>query len=107
MNGSPELNFTYTAQGLLLRGSAGCNPRPIWPRGRQNVTVTYDHGYADGDVPQDVRLVAIQLAMRLIVQGVAQSETIRDTTVNYGMSADDLTANETRILAAYLNARSF
>jgi hypothetical protein len=105
VDGAAEPNFMYTEQGLLLRGTLGCNPRPTWPRGRQNVTVTYDHGY--DEVPRDVRMVAVQIAMRLVVQGVAQSETIGDATMNYGMAADDLTRNEERILAGYLNARSF
>lgn len=105
VNGAPESSFTYTSSGLLLRGGAGGYPRPIWPRGRQNVTVTYDHGY--DEVPRDVRMVAVQLAMRLIVQGVAESETVGDVIVDYGMSADDLTANEQRVLARYLNPRSF
>jgi hypothetical protein len=105
VNGAPELSYAFKPTGELLRGSAGNNPRPLWPRGRQNVTVTYDHGY--DEVPRDVRMVAVQIAMRLIVQGVAQSETVGDVTISYGQPADNLTVNETRILATYLNVRSF
>jgi hypothetical protein len=105
VNGQPETDFTYTYSGLLLRGSAGGYPRPIWPRGRQNVMVTYDHGY--DVVPNDLRMVAIQMAMRLIVQGVAMSETVGDVTVNYAMSPTDLTVNELRILGGYIVPRSF
>src|SRR5581483_2501444 len=36
----------------------------VWDLGRQNVTVTYDHGYA-GTVPSDVRMVALQVASRI------------------------------------------
>lgn len=99
-----------TSNGFLYRGTAlsSCFPgRTHWPRGRQNVQVTYEHGFQTTDVPRSIRMVAISLAARLIVQGVAQSETIGDTTVSYGMAASDLTANELRILQRYRAARSF
>jgi hypothetical protein len=100
-----------TPDGFLFRGAATGSGYgyggACWPRGRQNVTVTYDHGFAPVDLPRDVRMVAVALAMRLVVQGVAQSETIGDVTVTYSAAADDLTANELRILAKYRAARSF
>jgi hypothetical protein len=101
-----------TVDGLLYRGTATAAgyagiSGACWPRGRQNVTVTYDHGYAPDDLPRDVRMVAVQIAMRLVVQGVAQSETVGDVTIGYGMAADDLTANELRVLARYRATRSF
>jgi len=87
-------------------GSDGMWPAR-WPRGRQNIKVTYEHGFSAIDVPRSIRMVAISLAARLVVQGVTQSETIGDTTLNYGMAASDLTKNELRILQGYLSTRSF
>ncbi len=99
-----------TPDGFLYRGTTtgSCwGGWSKWPRGRQNIRVTYEHGFASIDVPRSIRMVAISLAARLIVQGVAQSETVGDTTLNYGMAASDLTANELRILQGYLSTRSF
>lgn len=108
VNGGTVTDYMLTGQGLLLRGSAGSNCsgwRPVWPMGRQNVKVTYDHGFTT--VPRSVWEVAVSLASRLIVQGVVQSETVGDVQIGYGMSADDLTVNELRILRGYARARSF
>jgi hypothetical protein len=107
VNGVAEPNFMLTAEGMLLRGTPGSWCGRVWPRGRQNVTVTYAFGYADGEVPRDVRLVALEIAQRMVIQGVATSETVGDVTINYGMAASDLTANELRILGKYRRARSF
>jgi hypothetical protein len=105
-----------TPDGFLYRGTAtsgGCYgwSRPLWPRGRQNVRVTYDHGYTVAgtvnNIPRSVRMVALMIASRLVVQGVAQSETVGDVTVNYGMEASDLTKGEEMILYGYLAKRSF
>ena len=103
--------ITPTPDGFLYRGSATASYNGIsgacWPRGRQNVKVTYEHGYQTIDVPRSMRMVAISYAARLVLQGVAQSETVGDVTVSYGMNASDLTANEMRILIGYLATRSF
>lgn len=79
-------------RGMLLK-QAG-----IWPRGRANLEVKYKHGYKSTEVPPDVRMVALSLAARLVVQGPAVFETQGDVSVRYGGNADDLTANELRIL---------
>lgn len=72
----------------------------VWPLGRQNVTVVYDHGYA-GTVPTDVRMVALQLAERIAVQGIAQSETVAGQSITYASPALDLTPGEKLILSRY------
>lgn len=75
-----------------------------WPEGRQNVVVTYDHGYIDGTVtvvPDDVRMVALQLASRIVIQGVAAAESVGQNTVRYGTNATDLTNGEKAILRKY------
>ena len=99
-----------TPDGFLYRGSATASyygAGACWPRGRQNVRVTYEHGYQTLDVPRSIRMVAISYAARLVLQGVAQSETVGDVTVSYGMPASELTTNEMRILYGYLATRSF
>lgn len=110
VNGSAITDYVATDR-LLLRGSVGeCSWsgwRPTWPRGRQNIEVSYVHGYGTADVPRSVRMVAVSIASRLIVQGPAQSETVGDVTMNYGMAASDLTQGELRVLNKYRAARSF
>ena len=39
-----------------------------WPKGRNNVEITYSHGYADADFPRSVRMVAVRLAARFYQQ---------------------------------------
>ena len=79
---------------MLLRGTAGIDPRPVWPLGRQNVTVTYEHGYDTLDIPEDVRLIAINIASRVVIQGVAKSESVGDVSVTYAAASADLTPGE-------------
>lgn len=69
----------------------------VWPLGRQNVLVTYDHGYA-GTVPSDVRMVALQVASRIALQGIVQSENLAGQALVYASPALDLTAGEKLIL---------
>jgi hypothetical protein len=100
-------DYTLSDNGLLLRGTAGALgfARPKWPAGRQNVQITYEHGYQT--IPFSLQAVALQVASRMVVQGVAQAETIGDVTVTYAAAANDLTANELRILAKYNRPQSF
>lgn len=109
VNGAAVVDWVASAQGVLFRGTAGerGDSAPVWPTGRQNVRVTYQHGYDTLDVPADVREVALNLAMRAVAQGVAGAETVGDVTVSYSVAADDLTDNELRILGKYRTARSF
>lgn len=106
VDGAAVTDYMLSDNGLLLRGTAGVLPRPTWPEGRQNVTVTYEHGYQDSSLPRDVRMVALSLASRLIVQGVAVQETVGDASVRYAGPASDLTAGEQMILAKYRVIRS-
>jgi hypothetical protein len=107
VNGGTITDCMLTANGLLLRGTAGGGTRPVWPQGRQNVTVTYEHGYEAVDLPRDVRAVALQIASRMVVQGVAKSETLGDASITYAAGASDVTANEERILKKYRRTRSY
>lgn len=105
VNGSAVTDYTLASNGILFRGSAGCWPRPVWPAGRQNVTVTYDHGYDSADLPRSVRMVALSIASRLVVQGVASEETVGAVRVKYALASTDLTAGEKLILGRYKRSR--
>lgn len=99
--------YECTTTGMLLRGSAGSDPRPTWPRGRQNVQVTYEYGFGTANMPRSVKLVALQLAARIVGQGLARRETIGDAQIEYGVpAATDLSANELRILQRYRQPHS-
>ena len=76
-----------------------------WPVGRQNISVTYSHGYEPDDLPRDVRMVALTIASRLIIQGVTNTESVGDVTVRYGTNATDFTKGEKDILRKYKPAR--
>lgn len=100
--------FEHTSDGRLLRGSAGNDPRPTWPRGRQNIQVTYEYGYGTATLPRSIRMVALSIASRLVIQGIAKSEVTGDARIDYSTAAStDLSAGEERILKRYRQSRSF
>jgi len=105
VNGGTVTDYVLNSNGVLFRGTAGCWPRPVWPMGRQNVRVTYEHGYQTVDVPQDVRMVALSIAARLVVQGVALEESVGPVRMKYANAATDLTNGEARILGKYRQQR--
>ncbi len=105
VSGTAVTDYVLNSNGILFRGSAGSDPRPTWPSGRQNITVTYDHGYAAADLPRDVRMVALSLASRLIVQGAAVEEQVGQVRVKYAGPAFDLTKSEKAILRKYRPTR--
>lgn len=99
--GSAITDYMLTTNGVLLRGTAGVDPRPVWPQGRQNVTVTFEHGYDTLSIPEDVRQVAINIATRVVVQGIAVEESIGDVSVKYAAPSLDLTPGEKLVLHKY------
>lgn len=107
VDGTAVTDYVLSANGMLFRGSAGCDPRPTWPSGRQNVQVIYDYGYAAVDLPRDVRMVALSIASRLIVQGPASEETVGDVRIKYAAASTDLTNGERMVLRKYRQSRSF
>jgi len=103
--GGTVTDYVLNGNGILMRKQTGtdvdyCDSyRTLkWPTGRQNVVVTYDHGYADADIPRSVRMVALSIASRLVVQGPALQESVGETSVRYGVNSTDLTNGELRIL---------
>jgi len=105
VNGGTVTDYVLNGNGILFRGTAGCDPRPTWPSGRQNVSVTFEHGYATLDIPRDVRMVALSIASRLVVQGVATEETVGADRIKYAVASTDLTNGERRILRKYRQTR--
>ncbi len=101
VNGSAVTDYVLRSDGILLRGTAGCDPRPVWPSGRQNVVVTADCGYDDQDIPRDIRMVALMIASRLAVQGPLLEESIGTVRAKYAVAATDFTAGEKAILRKY------
>lgn len=110
VNGTAVTDYATTADGRLVRvggtatyatWAAGYANAAYWPEGRRNVVVTYDHGYAGTALPRSVRLVALALASRLVVQGVALQESQGDVSIRYATAATDLTAGEKLILGKY------
>jgi hypothetical protein len=88
-------DYLWAANGSLVRNSGG-----VWPRGRQNVRVTYSHGY--DEIPADVRQVALSVAARHYEQGIVQYETLGQRQVRYGQPvAGDLAQTEYLILSRY------
>lgn len=106
VNGTAVTDYTLGGNGVLYRGTAGAFPRPTWPEGRQNVALSgVVHGYTDDDFPRDVRIVALNIAARIVVQGVALEESIGATRIKYAAGASDLTNTERFILRKYRPTR--
>lgn len=105
VNGGTITDYVLNGHGVLFRGTAGCDPRPTWPLGRQNIVITADHGYATVDLPRDVRIVALSIASRLIVQGIAVEESLGTSRIKYAGPATDLTNGEKMILRKYRPTR--
>lgn len=106
--GSAITDYVLADDGLLIRKVTDSDVDYVdsyrtltWPVGRQNVEVTYEHGYADADLPRDVRMVALALAARLAVQGPALEESVGETRVKYAVASTDLTIGEQAILRKY------
>lgn len=102
-------DYKLNGNGILFAGTAigplscGWPNAGIWPEGRQNVTVTYDHGYEV--VPTDVRGIALALAERRAVQGPAMAETLGGQSISYAAASTELTPTERLILGKYRRAR--
>lgn len=101
VNGTAVTDYKLNDNGVLFRtaGTALTWCGGYWPEGRQNITVTFEHGYAD--VPRDARMVALNLACRMITAGMASSEQVGDVQISYAESGMDVTPGELRILQKY------
>jgi hypothetical protein len=102
--GTAYTMFPVSVAGAPLGRFGGYAGGPVWPAGRQNVQVTYDHGGTA--IPTDVRMVALQIAQRIVVQGVAVYETLATgQQIRYAGPALDLSAGEKAILRRYKQIR--
>lgn len=98
-------DYKVTSEGELFRtDGTATSPVAYWPQGRRNISVTYDYGYA-GTAPDDVRMVALAIATRLITQGGAVQETVGQVSKKYAAAATDLTNGERAILRRYKQPR--
>lgn len=50
-------DFTWSRNGLLERDSG------VWTEGRRNIKVVATYGFADDDVPEDIKAVTLQIAL--------------------------------------------
>lgn len=88
------LRRTFLDGRVAPRWSAG------WARGQMNVEVTYSHGF--GEVPSDLRMLALTIAARIYEQNVARQETVAGSTTTYSVDAAlDLTRTEKLIVRRY------
>jgi len=113
VSGGTISDYVLKENGVLIRrlsdptavaadGWTGFRPDTlVWPYGRQNVQVTYDHGYDDADLPRDIRMVALKLAERFVLQGPAIQESLGQASIRYAGAATDLTMGEKAILRKY------
>lgn len=103
VNGTAVDDYTLSSNGTLFRGTVGEDTASsgTWPSGRQNVSVTAVYGYESADLPRSVRMVALSIASRLVIQGVALEETVGPTRVKYAVASTDLTNGERLILERY------
>jgi hypothetical protein len=108
-NGTAITDYTLNSNGILFRGSVSSEgsvyTASSWPEGRQNVSVTAVTGYATVDFPRSVRMVALSIASRLVVQGVALEESVGAVRMKYAVASTDLTAGERLILRKYRPSR--
>lgn len=109
--GSAVTDWALRDDGVLLR-TAGAAVAvtddvvpSIWPTGRQNIAVIYNHGYGTATIPDDIKMVAISIANRLITQGGAISETVGQVSKRYAVASTDLTNGEMAILRKYKVSR--
>jgi hypothetical protein len=102
VNGGTITDYVLNDNGLLFRGTAGVLATSnSWPAGRQNVRVTYDHGYDSVDIPRSVRRIALEVAARTVVQGPMIEEYVGPVRARYAAASTELTATERLILDTY------
>ncbi len=83
----------------LVEGSSIAPTRARWPIGRNNVEITYTHGYTDATFPRSLRMVALEIAARFYRQpGGAVFEQLGQHAVRWDSSPGDLPAGFDRIL---------
>jgi hypothetical protein len=107
---STDYGFTLHDSGVLLRiwdpVDALTTSWAKWPKGRNNIEVTYTHGYADADFPRSIRMLAVRMAARFYQQapGVV-FESLGQRSVRYDTDAGDLSTAEKLIVRKHTYKR--
>lgn len=102
VDGEVVTDFTLRADGVLIRTPG--DGTASWPEGRQNVIVTYDHGWVAEEIPHEIKQVALSVASRLVVQGPLVQESLGATSAKYAVASTDLTNGERALLRKYRRA---
>lgn len=106
---SSEPTVTIYADGTLVdeaaydvdldSGIVTKNDGSVWNLGTKNVKVSYTYGY--DVVPASVRLMSLQVAIRIYEFGMYQRETVGALTADYVIGAGSLTELEKEALYPY------
>ncbi len=89
-----DTDYKVGSNGILFR-LAGAT----WKRGRENITITYDHGYST--IPSDVRFIAVNVAARLYDHAGVTAETTGSYVATFESASAGLTEGEKAVLDAY------
>lgn len=94
---TPFTDYTLANNGVLF-----CTAGSYWTKGRQNIAVTYDHGFTTAEFPRDLRMVALNLAARVYDQQIVSQESVGAYSVTFAVAdAIGLSDNERRIVHKY------
>ena len=73
---------------MAARGRDAVRPGRSGREGRNNVEITYTHGYSDEDFPRSLRMVALRIAARFYTQtGGVVFESLGQRSVRYESDA--------------------
>jgi hypothetical protein len=105
-----DWSFALHDSGVLMRmwapeGSVAPTAA-VWPKGRNNVEVTYTHGYADADFPRSIRKLALKIAARFYENpSGAVFESLGQRSVRYQADPLDLSTTEKLIIRKHRRKR--
>jgi hypothetical protein len=102
VNGVAITDYVLADNGVLFRGAAGVYTNAVWPGGRQNVRVTYDHGWEITDLPKSVKRIALEVAARTVLQGPLMEEYVGTVRTRFAAASTELTPTERLILDGYM-----
>jgi len=77
VDGTAVENFSWSRNGVLERDGG------VWPAGRRNIVVTATYGFAEGDVPAEIKAVTLQAASRAALNP-ARLNSFSDGQVSVG-----------------------
>lgn len=105
---TPDEDYRLDSDPLagIVYATNGFWPDGLWPYGRQNITVTYSHGYGyEDDIPSDIRLVALAVARRVYLStGTLTVASGQISEVSLGAARVVLENTSTAVLGAALEA---